>query len=323
MTVLVTGGAGYIGSHVVNLLLDRGDSVVIVDDLVTGVQERVAGVPLTQIDMSVSEAPDVLEKIMRDNDVDAVIHFAGRKQVAESVARPAWYYQQNVGSLANLLLAMESAAVKRLVFSSSAAVYGSSEGASLQEDTPPRPINPYGESKLIGEWLVADAVTSFGLRASSLRYFNVAGAGRPELGDTAVLNLVPMVLERLDRGLSPLIFGADYDTDDGTCVRDYIHVLDLADAHLSTLDSLTEGDPRHDVFNVGTGIGSSVRAMVDEIVRVSGSEALPEVLGRRPGDPATVVADPRLIFDTVGWTATRGLTEIVQSAWDSHLFLTR
>lgn len=323
MSVLVTGGAGYIGSHVVRLLRERGEQIVVVDDLVTGDRDRIPGIPLIQMDLADSGAPTLLEAVMREHGVEQVIHFAGRKQVGESVSRPAWYYQQNVGSLANLLLAMENADVNRVVFSSSAAVYGTSEGSALREDTAQNPINPYGETKLVGEWLLAAAVASFGIRASSLRYFNVAGAGWPELGDTAVLNLVPMVLERLDLGVAPLIFGDDYATLDGTCVRDYIHVLDLAEAHLAALDSLVAGPARHDVYNVGTGVGSSVRSMVDEIIAVSGVNAVPEVRERRPGDPAVVVADPHAIAVAIGWTAKRGLTDIVRSAWDSHLLLKR
>ena len=258
---------------------------------------------------------------MFEHSVDSVIHFAGRKQVAESVDRPAWYYQQNMGSLANVLLAMESMKVSKLVFSSSAAVYGASEGANLREETPTRPINPYGETKLAGEWLVAGAVAALKLRAASLRYFNVAGAGWPELGDTAALNLVPMVFERLDQGLPPVIFGDDYETADGTCVRDYIHVLDLAEAHRATLDGLLEGEARHATFNVGTGIGSSVQEMVEEILVVSGTDLIPEVRARRAGDPATVVANPSAISKGVGWSARFGLSEIVRSAWDSHKLL--
>ncbi len=314
----MTGGAGYIGAHVVRLLRERGDQVVIVDDLVTGDARRVAGLPLYQLDLSDSHAPVRLEQIMREHDVRAVIHFAARKQVGESVARPAWYYQQNVGGLANLLLAMEAAGVDSLVFSSSAAVYGRSEGAALDESTPTLPMNPYGETKLVGEWLVAAAAAAGGLRAASLRYFNVAGAGWPELGDTAVLNLVPMVFERIDAGRAPLVFGDDYPTADGTCVRDYVHVLDLADAHLVTLDALVEGEPRHEVYNVGTGAGSSVREMVDEILAVAGSSLEPEVRPRRAGDPAVVVADAGRIADRLGWRARRGVPEIIASAWASH-----
>ncbi|TFC49996.1 UDP-glucose 4-epimerase GalE [Cryobacterium shii] len=321
MTVLITGGAGYIGSHVVRLLRERGDEVVIVDDLVTGDRSRVPGVPLFQMDLSRSDSTEALEKIMRDHSVRAVIHFAGRKQVGESVDRPAWYYQQNVGSLAHLLIAMENTHVSELVFSSSAAVYGAPEGASVREDTLTKPINPYGETKLVGEWLVAAAVKSLGLRACSLRYFNVAGAGWPELGDTAVLNLVPMVFERIDQGLSPLIFGEDYATPDGTCIRDFIHVLDLAKAHLATLDSLSVGDPRHDIFNVGSGKGFSVREMVDAILGETGVALTPHGRERRLGDPAIVVADAQLIANTVGWVSQLDLSDIVRSAWESHQLL--
>lgn len=319
--MLVTGGAGYIGSHVVRLLGERGDDVVVVDDLVTGDRNRIPGIPLIEMDLALSSAPELLAAVMREHNVDRAIHFAGRKQVGESVARPAWYFQQNVGSLANLLLAMEQVQVTQIVFSSSAAVYGTSEGAALREDTLRHPLNAYGETKLIGEWLLSDAVCAFELRACSLRYFNVAGSGWPELGDTAALNLVPMVFERLDQGLAPLIFGDDYDTVDGTCVRDYIHVADLAEAHLAALDSLAGGIARHDAYNVGTGLGSSVRDMVEEILRVSGMDIPAEVRERRAGDPAIVVADPTAIFSAIGWTAQRGLVDIVQSAWDSHLLL--
>jgi UDP-glucose 4-epimerase len=318
VTVLITGGAGYIGAHVVRLLCGRGDDVVIVDDLVTGHTDRVKGVPVVQLDLSLSESVNILEELMREYGVTSVVHFAARKQVGESVERPAWYFAQNIGSLANLLLAMERVGLQELVFSSSAAVYGASEGPALREDAPTRPINPYGETKLIGEWLVADAVRAFGFRSVSLRYFNVAGAGWPDLGDTAVLNLVPMVFERLESGRSPLIFGENYDTPDGTCIRDYIHVLDLAEAHLAALDSLHEGDSRHDIFNVGTGVGSSVKEMVTIIRDVSGIDLEPVVLERRVGDPAAVVADVSEIKRQIGWSATRDIRDIVESAWEAH-----
>lgn len=314
----MTGGAGYIGAHVVRLLRDRGDDVVVVDDLVTGDAGRNPGVPLYELELSGAGAPAELAQIMREHSVSSVIHFAARKQVAESVQRPAWYYQQNLGGLANLLLGMQDASVRQLLFSSSAAVYGASEGGALDESARTLPMNPYGETKLVGEWLVADAVNPAALRAASLRYFNVAGAGWPELGDKAVLNLVPMVFERLDAGEPPIIFGNDYPTADGTCVRDYVHVLDLADAHLAVLDSLAIGEPRHEVFNVGTGVGSSVREMVAEILAVAQSTLKPEVRPRREGDPAVVVADPGRIAAQLGWRAKRGIREIVASAWASH-----
>ena len=203
-----------------------------------------------------------------------------------------------------MLLAMADAKVDQLVFSSSAAVYGDAAGEPLPETSQTVPVSPYGETKLVGEWLVADGARSQGLKAMSLRYFNVAGAGSPELGDPAVLNLVPMVFERLDAGESPRIFGDDYPTDDGTCIRDYIHVADLAVAHVAALDALAaQTDAGHRVYNVGTGAGTSVREMVDLILEVSGSSLTPEVLPRRPGDPASVTADPRKINEELGWKA--------------------
>lgn len=320
MSILVTGGAGYIGSHVVRLLLERGDEVVIVDDLSSGRPERVADTPIVQLDLADTSLRGDLTAVLARYSVEAIVHFAARKQVGESVERPAWYFEQNVGGLANLLLAAEAAGVERVVFSSSAAVYGASHGSALDEDSPTVPINPYGATKHIGEQLLADTAATNRIRATSLRYFNVAGAGWPELGDTAVLNLVPMVFERLDAGASPMIFGDDYPTPDGTCIRDYVHVLDLAHAHLAALDDLATGLARHDVFNVGTGQGSSVREMIDTILEVSGADVAPVVLPRRAGDPAEVVADAGRITDRLGWRAKHGLREIVESAWASHQY---
>jgi UDP-glucose 4-epimerase len=316
--ILVTGGAGYIGAHVVRLLRARGDEVIVVDDLVAGRAARLDGLSVTRMELSGDSSADELEALMRMNRVEAVIHFAARKQVAESVVRPAWYYQQNIGSLANVLLAMERAAVRRLVFSSSAAVYGSTEGAAISETDATQPISPYGETKLICEKLVTAATRAFDLRAASLRYFNVAGAGWPELGDNAISNLVPMVFERVDAGEPPLIFGNDYPTPDGTCIRDYVHVLDLADAHVASLDRLAGDADGHSVFNVGTGTGTSVREMIDVIGRVAGASPEPRVLPRRPGDAARVVASPRKIEEQLRWRPRRGVQEIVSSAWEAH-----
>ncbi len=316
MSTLVVGGAGYFGAHVVRLLADRGDDVLVVDDLSTGVGHRVGAAGLVELDIAAPDAQERLELVLREREIDSVIHFAAKKQVGESVERPVWYYRQNVGGLVNLLGAMESTGVTRMIFSSSAAVYGQPDVDIVTEGVTPQPINPYGETKLVGEWLMADCARSWGLRWSALRYFNVAGSGWPELGDPAVLNLVPMVFDRLADGRRPAIFGDDYDTPDGTCIRDYIHVLDLAHAHLAALDGL-DGEPGENVFNVGTGTGASVREVIDTIGEVSGLDVTADIEPRRPGDPPRLVASPDRIRDHLGWKAEHGLSDIVRSAWEA------
>jgi UDP-glucose 4-epimerase len=320
MSVLVTGGAGYIGAHVVRLLRERPENVVVVDDLSTGRAERVSGTPVVRIDLAADAAVDELASTLDQHAVTSVIHIAAKKQVGESAARPAWYYAQNVGGMAHLLQAMERAGADRLMFSSSAATYGLPDlapGALLGEDTPPAPISPYGETKLVCEWMIAAAARAWGLRAVDLRYFNVAGAGWDDLGDPGVFNLIPIVLRALTAGEQPRVFGADYPTPDGTCVRDYVHVLDLADAHLAALDYLELDQRPYDLFNVGTGVGASVREVLDEVGRATGYDLAPQVVERRPGDPATLVADPARIAGVLGWRSSRALPEIVASAWSA------
>jgi len=318
MSVLVTGGAGYIGAHVVRLLHQRGDDVVVVDDLSSGDASRLGDLPLVTVDLSDGQAPDVLTDAMRQHDVGAVIHIAAKKQVGESALRPAWYYAQNVGGNANLLMAMEAARVNKLMFSSSAATYGLPDippGSLIGEDVAPRPISPYGETKLVCEWMNRAAGPAWGLRSVNLRYFNVAGAGWDDLGDPGVFNLIPIALDQLTRGEQPRIFGADYDTPDGTCIRDYVHVLDLAASHLVALDYLSSDDRPYDVFNVGTGSGASVREVLQHIAAATGMSVEPTVVGRRPGDPAQLVADVTRIEQTLGWKAEQDLASIIDSAW--------
>jgi UDP-glucose 4-epimerase len=318
MSVLVTGGAGYIGGHLVRLLGE--DEVVVVDDLSTGTSERLGGAALVEAELSRDETVDALTRVMQERGVTAVVHLAARKQVGESVARPAWYYRQNVGGTANVLLAMEAAGVKELVFSSSAATYGNVEtgGDRISESLPTRPTSPYGETKLVSEWNCRAAEQAWGLRWVALRYFNVAGSGYDDLGDPAVLNLIPIALSALTRGEQPKVFGNDYDTPDGTCIRDYIHVQDLVEAHETALgwiasDAFDRTTDR--VFNVGTGNGASVLDVLSMIGSVTGLDVRPEIVARRPGDPDRLVADPDLIDHHMGWRGRLDLHAMVDSAW--------
>jgi UDP-glucose 4-epimerase len=315
MTVLVTGGAGYIGSHVARLLLERGSKVVIADDLSTGLPSRLANVEHVQLDLASPDAVQQLRSIIQVHSIDSVIHLAARKKVGESVDLPEWYYQQNIGGLANLLEAMKAEQVTRLVFSSSAATYGMPDVAACREDMICQPINPYGETKLVGEWLARAAARAWGLRVVNLRYFNVAGAGWPDLADTAVANLIPIAFAALKAGKAPVVFGDDYPTADGSCVRDYVHVHDLADAHLSALEYLERDHRKFDTFNVGTGAGSSVFEVLAEIKRVTGMAFEELVEPRRAGDPPSLCADVSRINAELGWYAKQGLSEIVESAW--------
>jgi UDP-glucose 4-epimerase len=316
MTWMITGGAGYIGSHVARAMADAGERVVVLDDVSSGLPERLpAHVPLvsgTVLDR------ELVDRTLAEHAVTGVVHLAARKQVGQSVEQPLRYYRENVHGLTVLLEAVVAAGVRRLVFSSSAAVYGMPDVDLVTEDTPCRPINPYGETKLTGERLVRAAGRAHGIATTCLRYFNVAGAARPELADTGVSNIVPMFFDALTRGEPPLIFGDDYPTPDGTCIRDYIHVSDLADAHLAAarrLRSRTEADDL--TVNVGTGRGVSVRAMADLIAEVTGvPEPAAKVVGRRAGDPARVVAAADLIAQELGWIARRGVREMVESAWE-------
>ncbi|MFJ3493181.1 UDP-glucose 4-epimerase GalE [Streptomyces sp. NPDC086091] len=314
MTWLITGGAGFIGSHVVRAMSDAGERVVVLDDLSTGRPERLpAGVPLergTVLDR------DTVARVLHEHDVTGIVHVAGKKRVAESVERPLYYYHENVEGLRVLLDAAVEAGVRRFLFSSSAAVYGMPDVDLVTEATPCAPINPYGETKLAGEWLVSAAGARHGMATASLRYFNVAGAATPELGDDGVFNLVPMVFERLEADEAPWIFGDDYPTPDGTCVRDYIHVEDIASAHVAAAHRLAADPTAALVLNIGRGEGVSVAEMVGLIQEVTGrGDVRPKVGERRPGDPARVVAAADLIRAELGWSADRGVREMVESAW--------
>ncbi|MER7687638.1 UDP-glucose 4-epimerase GalE [Streptomyces sp. NPDC097610] len=313
MTWLITGGAGYIGAHVARAMAEAGERVVALDDLSAGVPHRLPeSIPLVQ---GSSLDGDLLKRVLAEHAVTGVVHLAARKQVGESVAQPTRYYQENVGGLATLLEAVAGAGVRRFVFSSSAAVYGNPDVDLITEDTPCTPMSPYGETKLAGEWLVRAAGRAHGIATVCLRYFNVAGAATPELADTGVFNVIPMVFDRLTRDEAPRIFGDDYPTPDGTCVRDYIHVADLAEAHLAAARRLAGGATGDLTANIGRGEGVSVRELLTLIGEVSGDTRRPVVEPRRPGDAPRAVASAGLAARELGWSARRGVPEMVESAW--------
>lgn len=312
MSWLLTGGAGYIGAHVALALRGSGRDVVVLDDLSTGSVDRLPP-DLPLVHASVLDGTAVREA-MRRHRVTGVVHLAAKKAVAESVAEPLRYYQENVEGFRTLLQAMCDEGVDQIVFSSSAAVYGMPDVDLVTEDTPPQPINPYGETKLIGEWLLRDAGVAHHIRWISLRYFNVAGAGDDSLADKGANNLIPMVFRALDRGGAPQVFGDDYPTPDGSCVRDYIHVADLADAHVAAAGWLDRG-ATSGIYNVGRGEGASVKEVLAVVRAVTGRDVEPQVVDRRPGDPARLVASAAAIERDLGWEAQRDLRDMVRTAW--------
>ncbi|MEU9245626.1 UDP-glucose 4-epimerase GalE [Streptomyces sp. NPDC048385] len=319
MTWLITGGAGYIGAHVVRAMTEAGERTVVFDDLSTGIAERLPeDVPL--VTGSTLDGEKVA-RVLAEHEVTGVVHLAAKKQVGESVERPLHYYHENVEGLRVLLQAVTEARVASFVFSSSAAVYGMPDVGLVTEETPCVPMSPYGETKLAGEWLVRATGRATGLATASLRYFNVAGAARPELADVGVYNLVPMVFEKLTENAPPRIFGDDYATPDGTCVRDYIHVVDLAEAHVAAARALQAGPGRELTLNIGRGEGVSVREMIDLINAVTGYDLPPTVAPRRPGDPASVVASADRITTELGWKAGHDVQDMIASAWEGWVRL--
>jgi len=299
MNLLLTGGAGYIGAHVAALAEREGHSVTIVDDLSTGVAKRIVS-PIVAINLASSDAVEKLSELMSETKFDAVIHLAARKQVGQSVEIPEQYFLDNIGGLANLLLAMREKNVKKLVFSSSAATYGMPALDLVDEDYLGVPVNPYGQTKLVGEWMVKNAAT-WGLKGVNLRYFNVAGSESKKLADTAELNLIPIAIAQLKRGEQPIVFGTDYPTPDGSCIRDYVHVGDLAKAHLMAVDYLNTPNQKYSTFNVGTGQGASVLQVLEELRKASGISFEEVLADRRPGDPPRLVANTNRIEKVFGF----------------------
>ena len=314
MTWMLTGGAGYIGAHIVRSFQGAGLGVVVLDDLSTGSRENVPdGVPFVQASTADAEA---VRATVRDHGVTGVLHLAAKKAVGESVEAPLLYWDQNVAAMRTLLQACTEEGVGRVLFSSSAAVYGNPPTDFVTEETPTGPMSPYGTTKLAGEQMIRDLAGAVDLRWAALRYFNVAGAGADALGDRSVSNLVPMTFQALAQGRHPQLFGDDYDTRDGSCVRDYIHVVDLAEAHAAAAKRLDDG-PIGEVFNVGRGEGVTVKEVFVTARQVLGRDFEVDVVGRRAGDPAAYFADAAKIGRELGWTARLDLEAMVASAWKS------
>lgn len=319
MDILVCGGAGYIGSHMVRCLSERGHAVTVLDNLSTGHREAVQWGTLVEADLLY---PQTLEAAFAGHRFDAVMHFCARSLVGESVADPYAYYANNVAGTLNLLETMRRHGVDRLVFSSTAAVFGQPQAALIDEDHPKAPINPYGASKLMVERILADAAQAYGLRSVALRYFNAAGA-TPDacIGEAhrCETHLIPNVLRSVLGTGAPLkVFGDDYDTPDGTCVRDYVHVEDLAQAHLLALAYLDQRPGAH-AFNLGNGRGFSVAQVIAAVERVTGRPVRYEIAARRPGDPDSLVASSQRARSALSWHPLwTDLDAIIESAWRWH-----
>ena len=318
-TVLVVGGAGYIGSHTVRVMADLGRRVVVLDNLSTGHAQAVQKAPLV-----VGDAGDVrlVAQLVREHAVRWVIHFASFSQVGQSVADPALYYQNNVARTVDLLYALCHAGVRGFVFSSTAAIFGDPVTELIDEAHPKNPVNPYGRTKLLIEQMLGDLERAHGLRSVCLRYFNAAGA-HPDgsLGEwhEPESHLIPLAIMAALGQRGPLqVYGSDYPTPDGTCIRDYVHVMDLALAHVQALDRLAEGGGS-DAFNLGNGAGYSVRQVLDIVGALAGRPVPAEWTGRRPGDPPRLVADAARARDMLGWQPRYpDLRDIVAHAWRWH-----
>ena len=313
--VLVTGGAGYIGAHVAAELLKSGYSIRIYDDFSNGLHRRVDGKFRDIVDGDMLDRVKLLAAL---DGIDAVVHLAAKKAVEESVKDPLKYYENNVGGTLNLLGAMAAKGVKQLVYSSSAAVYSPNDKEAVVEDDPTAPLSPYGASKLLAEQLISSVGSAEQISNISLRYFNVVGSNIAEFGDNSKDNLVPKVFLALKNGKRPQIYGSDYPTPDGTCIRDYIHVQDLALAHLAALKKVESGYISQ-VYNVGSGKGYSVKEMMDQIAKSLGRDINPELSPARAGDSPKLIASIDKIKEQLGWSPKASLEEMIDSAWQAEV----
>lgn len=318
MSILVTGGAGYIGSHTVRYLKEKNEDVIVLDNLQTGYKESVDVEKFYKLDLRDKE----IDRVFKENEITGVIHFAANSLVGVSVREPYEYYDNNVYGTLCLLKAMMENNVKNIVFSSTAAVYGEPKNVPILESDLTIPTNPYGETKLTMEKMMKWFDNAYGTKYVSLRYFNAAGAHeKGDIGEchNPETHLIPLILQvPLGEREKVSIFGDDYDTPDGTCIRDYIHVWDLADAHYLAYKYMLDGN-NSEIFNLGSGNGFSVKEVVDVARRVTGHEIPAEIADRRPGDPAVLVASSEKIKKTLGWNPQRtNLEEIIQDAWRFH-----
>lgn len=320
MAILVCGGAGYIGSHMVAALLEKGEEVVILDNFQKGHRDAVLGGKLYEGDL---RDRAILDKVFSENNIDAVIDFAADSLVGESVTEPLKYFENNVGGTLSLLRAMKDYGVKNIVFSSTAATYGEPENTPIIESDRTLPTNPYGESKLAVEKVLKWCDNAYGIKYTALRYFNAAGAhvsGKIGEDHSPESHLIPLILyTALEKREKIMIFGDDYNTPDGTCIRDYIHVMDLASAHLLAVDRLRKGGESR-IYNLGNGTGFSVKEVIEVSRKVTGREIKAEVAPRRAGDPAILIASSQKAVEELGWKPKfNNLETIIETAWNWHL----
>jgi len=309
---LLTGGAGYIGAHVAQAFTQSGLDVVVLDDLSTGLRDRLAPdtafVPADVLDTG------AVRLALREYAVTGVVHLAAKKAVGESVARPLHYWHENVGGTRSVLDAMQAEHIDQLVFASSAAVYSNPVEDASSAD-PAWPANPYGKTKLVCEWMIQDVARATGMRWASLRTFNAAGATAPHLADRSESNRIPLVLSAITAGRRPKVFGADYPTADGSCERDYVHVADVARAHLVAARALAAGRAPNTTYDIGRGAAVSVKHVIQIVAEVSGTPIDYQVVERRPGDPARIVALDNKANADLPWRASHNLRDIIESAW--------